>query len=140
MDSKKSLLVFKVVAWYISIYHAVLALIGTFAGPETVGAIAARVYGITPYITAQFAVTAKFASAYMLAFAVMMGLVAYSPEKYRVFIYPAIVLFLLRIFDRIVYAGQINEAFGTTMSQNMVTIVIAAACALLLYAFRPSAR
>mgnify|MGYP001582291778 CR=1 FL=1 len=137
MQPASSFKIFRVVAWIASIYHIILGLLGTFASADIVVPIASSVYGITPQVNPQFLYMAKFIAAYMLAFGVMMGFVALKPREHRDLVWAAVILFGIRVFDRLVYFNLLQEAFGTDMARNLVTVVPIAIIAICLLAFRP---
>jgi len=137
MKSKTSITIFKIVAWYAGLYHIILGLLGTFANSNIVISVASKVYGISVVSSSQFLYLAKFISAYMIAFGIMLLFLGINPQKYKALIIPAIILFVVRIFDRLVFFDLLQDAFGSTMQQNIITISIAAIIAILLFVFRP---
>ena len=129
--------VFKIVTWIGSIYHILLGLIGTFASSDTIYSIVNSVYGVNPTQGAEFIVFAKFISVYMIAFGIMLGILAYNPTRYKILVWPAVILFGIRIVERTVFFGLIAEAFQITTPQNMKTVVTITIMALLLLLLRP---
>ena len=129
---------FRIVIGYASIYHILLGLLGTFAGPSIVVGLSSTIFGISPTPDDQFLVTGRFAAAYMLAFGMMLGLLAIDPRKYSMLVWPGVVLFALRIFDRLVYAGQLERAFGTTLGRSLITVAMAVIIIAALVVLRPT--
>lgn len=138
MAKDNKLLWFKIVAWFGAIYHIILGLIGTFAPNNIVISVAEATYRVAITSSSQFFYLAKFLSAYMIAFGFMLALLAYNPKKFRIFIWPAVALFAIRIFDRLVFFKLLNEALGSTMGGNLITVAVAAIMGLLLILLRPA--
>ena len=132
----KSLKPIKVLAGFIGIYHIILGLIGSISGE--LGAQAARaIFDARVDITPQFSYLVKYLGAYTIAFGVMMLLVAWNPVKYRLFIYVGILLIAVRITQRLIFASQLESAFGISWGRNLLNTTIIALLALGLYLFRP---
>jgi hypothetical protein len=72
--------------------------------------------GIIP--TAQSIYLVKYLSACVIAFGVMMVIAATNPQKYRKFIDVGISLIVIRIFQRIVFFSQLNDAFGINITKK----------------------
>lgn len=137
MDQKTSVKIFVLVAGFVSIYHIILGLIGTFAPGPAVASIANTVFGVTVDPTPQFFYFAKFISALFITFGLMMALVAKKPYQYGHFAWVAVAYFVIRIFDRLVFFDLLNSALGTTMSRNMVTVIPLTIIVLCLIFLRP---
>lgn len=137
MGKETSLKIFRFLAGFISVYHLTLGLIGTFGSASLILFAVNRIYGAVPEVDVQFLVLARFISVYFIVFAVAMGLLAWKPLKYRNFVWLPIVLFSVRIIERIVTFDLISEAFGTTMGRNLQIIVPIGLLLVLLFVFRP---
>jgi hypothetical protein len=132
----KSLKPIKVLAGFIGIYHILLGLIGSVSGE--LGAQAARaIFDARVDLTPQFSYLVKYLGAYTIAFGVMMLLVAWNPVKYKLFIYVGILLIAIRITQRLIFASQLESAFGISQGRNLLNTAIIALLALGLYLFRP---
>jgi hypothetical protein len=139
MQSKTSLGIFRFLAGFVSVYHLILGLIGTFASTETVVWVVTRVYGVVPTIDAQFTYLAKFIAAYMIVFAITTAILAWKPVEYRKLVWVPITLFTIRIIERLVFFGLLTEAFQITMARNLQVIIPIAIIAVALYYFKPKA-
>ena len=137
MNSKKSLGIFKFLAGFVSVYHFILGLVGTFASTDTVVWFVNRVYGVNPTIDAQFIYLAKFISIYMIVFAIAMAFLAWKPVKFRKLVWLPITLFSVRIIERLVFFDILNEAFGVDMTQNLTVIMPIGILVIALYTLRP---
>lgn len=137
MNQKTSVKIFVVLAWIVSIYHLALGAIGVFAPSSTVISVAQSVFGITATGSAEFFVLAKFIAAYMILMGIMMAFVAKKPYQYGALAWAAVVFFAIRVFNRLAFFGILNEAFGTTMARNMVTVIPITLIAIGLAVFMP---
>ena len=137
MQSKTSLGIFRFLAGFVSVYHFILGLIGTFASSETVVWVVNRVYGVNPTVDAQFIYLSKFIAAYMIAFAVSTAILAWKPIEYRKLVWVPITLFSIRVIERLVFFGLLTEAFQVTMARNLQVVIPIAILAIALYYFRP---
>ncbi len=73
----------------------------------------------------------------MIAFGLMMGLVALKPYRYSRFMWVAVALIAIRIFDRIFFFDTLKQTFNTTSTGNLWTIIPIVLFALGLIIFRP---
>ncbi|MDP3741401.1 MAG: hypothetical protein Q8R08_03705 [bacterium] len=128
---------FQVLAMIVGIYHSLLGLIGLLAPANFVVAVASKVYGLTIVAGAQFIVTARFASAYMLALGIMAIFMARKPREYAVFIWPIVIMIAARILTRLFYAEDIYRAFGAGWAENIRMIAVVALIAIGLLSLRP---
>lgn len=132
----KKALVFKMVAAWAGVYHLVLGALGVFGSEEFVGKVIYSVYGATLDMTLQTFYMVKFASAYMLAFGLAMLILAKSPEKYKNLVWVAILLFLVRVLERIIFSN-ILDAMGISTSTEIVTSIVILLMGGTLYLTRP---
>lgn len=137
MNSDASLKIFRFLAGFAGVYHCILGLLGTFASAEFIAKTVSTVYGVAPRVDLQFLSSARFASAYLLAFGVMMLLVAWKPREHHMFVWAAVVLFAIRVFDRLVYFNVLQDAYGITMAQNLRVLIPVAIILVGLIVFRP---
>ena len=137
MDQKKSIKIFVALAWFVSIYHLLLGLIGTFAPGSTVVSVAEFAFGVAIDPTAQFFVLSKFIAAYMILMGLLMFFVAREPERFGKLAWAVIIFFAIRVFNRLVFFDVLNGAFGTTMSQNMMTVIPISLVAIGLAIYMP---
>lgn len=137
MDQKISVKIFVTLAWIVSVYHLILGLIGVFAPTSIIISVAQSVFGISVTGSAEFFVLAKFIAAYMILMGIMMAFVAKKPYQYGMLAWAAVVFFAIRVFNRLVFFGLLNEAFGTTMARNMITVIPITLIAIGLAVFMP---
>ena len=80
---------------------------------------------------------AKFLGAYVFAFGVMLLLIAKDPVRYSALVYPALVVAVLRIAERLIFAGELKAAFGIGLDRTIGTIIVVAALNLGLLLLKP---
>lgn len=136
MQNKKTMW-FKVLSWWVGIYHTILGLVGLLASSDAVANVASKTYHLSIPSTVQFVVTARFASAYMLALGIMAMMMARRPKEYGVFIWPIVIMIIFRIYTRLAHAGDIMAAFGGSTSNNLITVAIITLIGIGLLSLRP---
>ena len=129
--------IFQFVAGIAGVYHAILGLIGTFAAPATVQSIVASTYGVVLDVSGQMVYLVKFVSAYFIAFAVAMLLLAWKPVQYRHLVWVAVGLFGTRLLDRLLFMGGLREEFDFALTQEIFTIATISTIMVLLVVLRP---
>lgn len=131
------MLIFRITSGFISIYHFLLGLCGTFASTETVTKIVKTVYKADVILTPQLAYIVKFISAYFIAFAIAMAVLAIKPIQYRNVLWVAVGLFSFRILDRILFMDTLKEAFGENFSADYFTLGTITVLLIILIVTRP---
>jgi len=101
---------FQAVAGFMGVYHMILGVLGLISG-EVAAKLGAVVYGANVQVTPVFSYMAKYLAAYVFGFGVMMLIMASDPVKYRKFVYVALVVAVLRILSRLVFADELRAAF-----------------------------
>jgi hypothetical protein len=115
--------IFRVLSWFVSLYHIGLGLIATFSPSGVIQVVADKVYHLTVTIQPELMVVfSRFIGSYMIAFGVMMALVAHKPKEYKKFAWIAVLLFGIRIFDRTVLFASLGS-LGVTWAQNLETVI-----------------
>jgi len=137
MTQKTRIKIFRGIAGYMAIYHLFFSTITIFFGEWGMVVTSKILYRADVIITPQTLYLSKFVAAYGIAFGVMMLLLAMQPERYRKIVWAAVALVAVRVFERIFFFDLLNEAFGITMSSNIVTIAIISLFAVALVIFMP---
>lgn len=101
----RSYIGWKILLWFIAGYHASLGLLMMFSGELTIQTIKA-VAGVTVTGSPLLGVVGEILACYLLAFALIMGVAAWNPVKNRAAISVGLVLFALRLFQRIFFAEK----------------------------------
>jgi hypothetical protein len=72
----------------------------------------------------QLMLVARFAAAYMLAFGMMLLFIASNPHKFRLFAFAAVVLFGIRLLNRILLFNLVSSTFGMSAARNVMGTAI----------------
>ena len=129
--------IFKATAWWAGLYHLGLGVTGVFADPPLMASIINRVFGASLEITPQVFYLVKFCSAYMIAFALAMILLALQPEKHKKLLWIPLSLFAIRLLERLYFSDLLTHSLGIPFRQEMITTVILAVLIVLLFFSRP---
>jgi len=129
--------IFKGVAWFASVYHALLGLGGLFGSSAFIQQVVKGVYGINLTLTSEVIFLIKFTSVYMLAFAVAMAIMALNPVRHGCLIWVAAALFGTRILYKIIFFQDIQTTFGGAATGEITTLVVITAMLGLLFWSRP---
>ncbi len=125
----------RIVVSFIAAYHALVGLVLLFSGELSIK-LAHSLAGMTITGTPELGIVGEILACYILAFAFVMGLAAYDPVKYRSAISIGIVLFVLRLFQRIFFAGKVMEVFQVPSGRYWMAFTIVAVLASALSFFR----
>ncbi len=113
-------ILFKIVTGTAGLYHIVLGAIGLVFPIETVVRATTLTLGVTLQADQQLAFILKFVSVYMLAFGIMLIIFAFNPVRYRALLVPTLILFAIRLINRIAFFGLLSSTFGMTAQRNMI--------------------
>lgn len=121
--------------WFICLYHVVLGLCANLP-PAQVQSVATSLLGLhLPPDPALFQILKPF-GVYVMVFGVAMGIAAWNPVKNRALISLGVVLFGLRLLQRLTDLDGVQQNLGVASGRNWATIVTVAAFALLLAVLR----
>lgn len=138
MKNSKKVLWFKILAWYVGIYHTILGLVGILASQKFVTSLATKIYSFNDTVfSPQFIVIARFAGAYMLALGVMAMMMGSKPQKYKGLVIPIVIMIGARIYTRLFNFSDINSAFGLGWNDNIIYLIVIALIAIGLLSLRP---
>ncbi len=112
--------IFKISTGLVGVYHVILGAIALLLPVEITAQAFQTILGISLNIDAQLLFIGKFVGVYMLVFGIMLILVASNPVKYRVFAWPAIVLFGIRLINRIFFFTALTTTLGMSPSRNII--------------------
>src|SRR5215469_7876808 len=115
----------KLLAGFMGIYHILMGLLGVASGSLAAWG-AHTLWHANVTVDPQFTYLAKFLGAYVIAFGIMMLFIAKDPVRYGALVYPAVLVAVLRIAERLVFAGELKSAFGIGMDRTIGTIIVVA--------------
>jgi hypothetical protein len=128
----------KILAAFMGVYHILMGAIGIASG--SMAAWGARVlWHASVMVDPQFTYLAKFLGAYVVAFGIMMLFIAKDPVRYGALVYPAVAVAIIRIAERLVFAGELKATFGIGMDRTIGTIIVVGGLNLALLLLKPRA-
>ena len=111
--------------WLICVYHVGCGLIANLF-PDQIPALAERLAGMKVHAVPEFIYLAKPFGVYAMVFGIMMGVAAWNPVKNRALITVGVILFALRIIQRLIGMDEVQMIFGVSHARSLVTIGIVA--------------
>jgi len=117
--------------WFICAYHIVIGFAANLPPPQA-STVAMALLGLhLPDDPALFQVLKPF-GIYAMTFGVMMGVAAWNPVKNRALITIGVVLFGLRLLQRLTNLDAVEHSLGVTAARNWATIGTVSCFTLLL--------
>jgi len=126
----------KMLAGFMGIYHILMGTLGIVSGSWAAWG-AHTLWHANVTVDPQFTYLAKFLGAYVFAFGVMLLFIAKDPVRYGALVYPAVIVAVLRIGERLVFAGELKSAFGIGMDRTIGTIIVVGVLNLGLLMLKP---
>lgn len=121
----------RVLLWIVCAYHLAFGIAANLPATH-VQLAAAKLLGVhLPDEAAVYHVLKPF-GIYAIAFGVMMGVAAWNPIKNRALISIGVILFVLRILQRLLNLDGVQQDLGVSAGRNWTTIATVSALALLL--------
>jgi hypothetical protein len=108
-----------------------------FSGDRAVVRMAASFYGAEVLLTPQLIHVIRMLGAFVFAIGIMAALAITDPERNVHIIDGIIILLLLRVLQRVLYAGQITAFFGISDSRNWMNVGFFLIIAFLFALLRP---
>jgi hypothetical protein len=130
-------LALRIVLIVVCVPHLTLGLTGYFAPVDLVTQVLKIFYNATVTLTPQLQHAARIVGAYMLAFSVLSALALWKPEQNRHIINGVIILLLLRVGQRMIFAAQIHEVFQIPYWYHWGQSAFFLAIAVALFFLRP---
>lgn len=121
--------------WLICLYHVTIG-VAAFLPPENVKAAAGAILGLRLSDEPALYQVIKSFGVYAGVFGVMMGLAAYDPVKNRAMITAGVILFAIRVGQRLTSLDALEQAFGVSETRNLGTVAFVAGLGLALAWFR----
>lgn len=98
--------IWKLFLWVIALYHGAIGLILLVSGDLALR-LAKTLAGMSLKGSPELGIIGEIFGCYLLAFALTMGVAAWNPVKNRAAISIGLVLFLLRVIQRVVFAEKV---------------------------------
>jgi hypothetical protein len=123
----------------VAVAHVVLGVLACAARAGTVTSLVADLYGVTLTLTPQLHHVIRILGAFMVAVGVMAALAIRDPVRNRAIVDGLGILQVLRAVQRVVFASQIQEAFGMAPGRLMLQAAFFLLLGLVLLLIRPKA-
>lgn len=137
MTETTRILVLRILLAVVCLAHLTLGL-GIMIGPPRLLELFAQAYGVAQVPTAaEFLYLLKPLGAYMLTISFLAAAAFRAPLQNRIAVHAVILLLLVRIVQRLVFANEAIQTFGLTTSQLITQSVFFLVLALGLFLFRP---
>jgi hypothetical protein len=127
----------KVVLTLVCLTHLGLGIVAFTGLPEPVTRTASAFYGVTISMTPQLQHVVRILGAFMIAIGVLSGFALFNPQQNRAIIDGVIVLLLLRVLQRVIFARDIHEAFALPYGRLWMQAAFFTALALALLFLGP---
>ena len=112
--------IFKIVTGIAGVYHVLLAAIGLLFPIEITSKAFTFALGVNIAATPQLEFIGKFVAVYMLAFGIILLILAFNPAKYRALTFAGLAVFGIRFINRVFFFGMLSTTFGMTASRNLI--------------------
>jgi hypothetical protein len=120
---------------FVAGYHLVSGLLLLFFGDFAINTLK-FLAGVSISGSPELGIVGEILACYLLAFGLMMGIAAWNPIKNRALITVGLVLFALRLFQRIFFADKVMQVMQIPANRYWSAALIVAILAILLSAFR----
>ncbi len=130
----------RLLLWLIAAYHLVAGVAATFFKDAAVQ-VGSLLFGVGITMDGQTELLVRYLGAFGITLAVLAALAALDPVKNRAIIVGAVVYFLARAFDRVMFAALLEQhRAGPVPNWFRIVVILAFAVALLwLMPRRPAA-
>ncbi len=125
----------RVLLGLIAVYHLVSGGLLLFSGDLAIQAVKVLA-GVNLVGSPELGIVGEIVACYLLAFGLMMGVAAWNPVKNRAIITVGLVLFALRLFQRVFFAEKVMQVMHIPSNRYWGAALIVAILALLLGGFR----
>jgi hypothetical protein len=129
-------LALQLVLWSICIYHIVLGACG-FLSEDLAVRLADLLYGMKVDPTPQLSYMVKLLGIYAVLFGLLVATAALAPERHSTLLNLIIVLYGLRILNRMVYSRLYAQAFAVTPTRFWVETALLLAFGLAVALLKP---
>lgn len=131
----KSYLGWRILLWFVAVYHLMSGAVLLFSSDLTIRSLKAMA-GVTVSGSPELGIVGEILACYLLAFGLMMAIAAWNPVKNRAIITVGLVLFALRLFQRVFFADKVMTVMQIPSQTYWTSAAIVAVLSLLMGAFR----
>ena len=125
----------RAVLWLVCLYSVGVGLL--LNGPDSGAAfLAEALLDFDQAIEPPLRFAGRMLGAYMIFFGLAVGLAAWNPQKNRAVLTLVSLFLVIRILQRLVYATQLESAFGISPGKNGTYIAVMALLTVLLVSYR----
>jgi hypothetical protein len=125
----------KMLLWFIAVYHVVSGGLLFFSGELTIRTLKALA-GVTVSGSPELGIAGEILACYLVAFGLMMGIAAWNPVKNRAIVTVGLVLFALRLFQRVCFADKTMQVMQIPSTRYWGAALLVAILAVLMGVFR----
>ena len=112
--------------WLVCLYHVFMG-VGAFLSKDMVVWLADVFFGIKLQVTPQISYLAKLLGIYVVAFGLMVAVAALDPARHPSLLKIVIILYGLRVLNKLVFADLYTAAFAAPRYRAWVDIAMLAA-------------
>jgi len=116
----------KIVLWLICLYHVFMG-VAAFLSEDMAVWLADVVFGISLPVTPQISYLAKLLGVYVVVFGLMVAVAAFDPARHLSLLNIVIILYALRILNKLVFADLFTTAFAAPPYRTWLDIAMLAA-------------
>jgi hypothetical protein len=115
----------KIVLWLIALYHIILGVAAFVSLPLTLW-LAQALFGVSVELTPQASYIIRLLGVYVLAFGVLVAMLALDPSKHSSLLAVVAILYVCRILNKIVFMDLFATAFGATLTRGWIDVAMLA--------------
>jgi len=131
----KSYTGWRMLLWFIAAYHVLSGGLLFFSGELTVRMLK-TLAGVSVSGSSELGIAGEILACYLAAFGLMMGIAAWNPVKNRAIVTVGLVLFALRLFQRVYFADKVMQVMQIPPVRYWGAALIVAVLAALMGFFR----
>jgi hypothetical protein len=128
---------FRVMLALVGVAHLSWGVAANLGPPETLTKIVTQVYGASLDLTPQVHHVLRILGAFMIGIGLMALWACVNPQRHQAVVFGIIVILILRVVQRIVFAREISKAFDISPTRLWLQVAFFAITALALFALRP---
>lgn len=115
--------VFRFLCGVAAAYHLLLAGAAFLLPPELLSKVLSGILGVAPSMEGDLPLVATFAGAYVLAFGVGLALLSRHPRRYRALVPGVLVLFGVRLLNRVLLFSSLAERYELSAARNLFGVL-----------------